>query len=213
MRYRHHHQSNGRAFAAGLIGIAAGSAVLFAARNMMRTNGRVAWEEKSGRNRYLRENTIVGRTITVNRPREEVYARWRDFTSFPNFMENVRSVTPLDETRSRWVIKGPAGSLVEFITKITEDRPNELIAWESEEDAQVRNSGRVVFRDAPGGRGTEIEAIISYQPPAGAVGRMAAKLFQREPGVQMRRELRRFKQRMETGEIATASTGGAAFQS
>ena len=215
MYRRHVRRSNGRALAAGVLGVVAGAAVLFAARNMMRSHRRIIEPEDAPRRTWRRkgrwrEGIFAGRTITVNRPREEVYARWRDFAIFPNFMENVRSVTPLDQTRSRWVVEGPAGSTVEFETKIVEDRPNELIAWESDENAQVRNSGRVSFRDAPGGRGTEIEAVIAYDPSGGAVGRVAAKLFQRGPGVQTRRELRRFKQLMETGEIATAASRPAA---
>jgi len=211
MHHRYHDHGNGRALAAGVLGIAAGAVFLMAARTMMRDKHiippedapRQAWRRRAG-GRW-REDAVVGRTITVNAPREEVYARWRDFSTFPNFMENVVSVTPLDQTRSRWVVEGPAGTTVEFETRITEDRPNELIAWESDEDSDVRNSGRVTFRDAPGGRGTQIEAVIAYDPPGGGVGRMAAKLFQKEPGVQVRRELRRFKQLMETGEIATAA--------
>ena len=216
MHRRHHRNRNGKALAAGVLGAAAGVAILMTARGMMRNGGLShpedappqAWRRRMGRGR--RERAVVGRTITINRPREEVYARWRDFSTFPNFMENVRSVTPLDQTRSRWVVEGPAGSTIEFETRITEDREGEAIAWESDENAEVRNSGRVTFRDAPGGRGTLVEAVISYEPPAGAVGRMVAKLFQREPGIQARRELRRFKQLMETGEIATAAAGPAA---
>ncbi len=216
MHHKHHRHGNGHALAAGLFGLAAGAIVLVAARNMMRGRSvtppedapRQTWRRGSGRR--WRERAVVGRAVTVNRPREEVYERWRDFSTFPAFMENVRSVTPLDRTRSRWVIEGPAGSTVEFETRITEDRQGELIAWESDEDADVRNSGRVTFRDAPGGRGTEVQAIIAYDPPAGTVGRMAAKIFQREPGMQARRDLLRFKQYMETGEVATAEAGPAA---
>ena len=90
------------------------------------------------------------------------------------------------------------------------DVPGEVIAWQSTEDAPVPNSGRVTFRDAPGGRGTQVELRIAYDPPGGAVGQMAAKLFQREPNIQARRELKRFKQLMEAGEIATAEPGPAA---
>ncbi|WEX09538.1 SRPBCC family protein [Chelativorans sp. AA-79] len=216
MTYRHQYRAGGRAFAAGMLGAAAGAVILVAARNMMKDRHplepedapRRAWRRHASRN--WREGAVVGRAITVNAPREEVYSRWRDFSTFPNFMENVISVTSLDQTRSRWVVEGPAGSTVEFETKIIEDRPGELIAWESDEDAEIRNSGRVTFRDAPGGRGTQIEAVISYDPPGGAVGRMAAKLFRKEPGIQAKRELRRFKQLMETGEIATAAAGPAA---
>jgi len=89
--------------------------------------------------------------------------------------------------------------------------PVSPISWRtSAPSPRSTRRGRVSFRDAPGGRGTEIEAVIAYDPSGGAVGRVAAKLFQRGPGVQTRRELRRFKQLMETGEIATAASRPAA---
>jgi uncharacterized membrane protein len=148
----------------------------------------------------------VSRTVTVNRPRQELYDFWRDFTSFPQFMDNIRSVEKLDAQRSRWVIEAPAGTSVEFVSRITEDQPGRLIAWESEEGADVRNSGRIDFLDAGPGRGTMVRATISYDPPAGAIGRAVAKVLQREPNVQARRDLRRFKQLMETGEITTSAS-------
>jgi uncharacterized membrane protein len=151
-----------------------------------------------------REHTVVGRTVTINKPRQEVYAYWRDFSRLPTFMDNVKRVERIDEKRSRWIIAAPGGREIEFISTITEDRPSELIAWESDEDAQVRNSGRVAFRDAPGDRGTVVEATILYDAPGGEIGRLIAKLFQREPNIQIRRDLKRFKQLMETGEIATS---------
>ncbi|MDP9414460.1 MAG: cyclase, partial [Pseudomonadota bacterium] len=76
----------------------------------------------------------------------------------------------------------------------------------SEEGADVRNSGRIDFLDAGPGRGTMVRATISYDPPAGAIGRAVAKVLQREPNVQARRDLRRFKQLMETGEITTSAS-------
>ena len=79
-----------------------------------------------------------------------------------------------------------------------------MIAWASTEGADIPNSGRIEFRDA-GDRGTIVTATIAYDPPAGIIGKVVAKLFQREPAIQARRDLRRFKQLMETGEIATAS--------
>jgi len=159
---------------------------------------------RSGAARGWRESTVIGRSVTINRPREELYAFWRDFTHLPEFMENVRSVEVLDDRRSRWRIAGPGEADVEFETMITDERPNELIAWSSAPGASVRNSGRIVFRDAPANRGTIVEATIAYDPPGGAIGRLAAKMMQREPAIQARRELKRFKQLMETGEIAVA---------
>jgi uncharacterized membrane protein len=147
---------------------------------------------------------LSGKTVTINRPRAELYAYWRDFARLPTFMDNVERVDILSPTKSHWVVKAPAGKTVEWDALVTEEREGELIAWRSDEGADVPNSGRIEFRDA-GDRGTIVTATIVYDPPAGVVGQLIAKMFQREPAIQARRDLRRFKQLMETGEVATSS--------
>lgn len=156
--------------------------------------------------RGRKADTLVERTVTINKPRQQLYEFWRDFENLPQFMDNILSVERLDDRRSRWTIKAPAGTKVEFVSRITEDVPGSRIAWESEEDADVRNSGQVEFVDAAPGRGTLVRATISYDPPGGAVGRLVAKVLQREPNVQARRDLRRFKQLMETGEVTSSAS-------
>ena len=150
-------------------------------------------------------DTLIGRTVTINRPRAELFAYWRDLTNLATFMDNVERVDMLDGRRSRWVVKAPGDTTVEWTAVITEEREGEVIAWASEEGADVPNSGRIDFRDAQGGRGTIVTATILYDPPAGIIGKVIAKMFQREPAIQARRDLRRFKQLMETGEIATGA--------
>ena len=147
-------------------------------------------------------SAISGRAVTINKPVAEVYARFRDFAALPTFMENVERIEVLDDRRSHWVVKAPGGRTVEWDALVTEERENALIAWASAEGADVPNSGRVEFRDA-GARGTVVTATIAYDPPGGIVGKIVAKMFQREPAIQARRDLRRFKQLLETGEIAT----------
>ena len=149
-------------------------------------------------------DTLLARVVTINRPRDELFAFWRDFRNLVRVMENVERIDILDENRSHWVVKAPGGTTVEWDATITEERPDELIAWSSDEGADVPNSGRVEFRDA-GTRGTVVTATILYDPPGGFIGKVIAKMFQREPAIQARRDLRRFKQLMETGEIATAA--------
>lgn len=148
------------------------------------------------------EDVLVERTVTINRPRQELYEFWRDFRNLARFMENIENVTVIDAIRSHWVVKAPAGSSVEWDSLVIEDIPGEIIEWRSAEDASVTNTGRIEFRDSTNGRGTLVTATIAYDPPAGALGKLFAKLFQREPRIQARRDLRRFKQLMETGEIA-----------
>ena len=156
-------------------------------------------------------DSVSARAVTINRPAAELYAYWRDFANLATFMDNVVAVRPIDATRSHWVVKAPGGKTVEWDARITDEHENELIGWTSEDGADVANSGRVEFRDA-GARGTVVTATILYDPPAGVVGKLIAKIFQREPAIQSRRDLRRFKQLMETGEIATASRTAAQLE-
>jgi uncharacterized membrane protein len=157
------------------------------------------WRRKTGRYK----EGLVGRTVSIDKPREEIFAAWRDFTRFPSFMENVERVEDLGDGRSRWTIKAPLGSTVELVTRISEEIPNDLIAWKSEPESQIQTQGRVQLFEVAPGRGTAVRLTMTYDPPAGLPGRAIAKVLQREPNVQARRDLRRFKQLIETGEVAT----------
>ena len=142
----------------------------------------------------------VERTETVKRPAEALYAYWRDFANLPRVMEHLESVTIESETRSRWKVKAPAGQSVEWEAEIINEIPNELIAWKSVDEAVVPNAGSVHFTPLPGGGGTEVRIVLEYQPPAGRLGALVARLFGEEPGAQMRDDLRRFKHLMESPE-------------
>jgi uncharacterized membrane protein len=145
----------------------------------------------------------TGKSIHVNRSPEEVYGFWRNFQNFPRFMFHLESVQVTGEKRSHWVAKAPAGTSVEWDAEIVQEIPNQLIAWRSLEGSTVTHSGQVRFERAPGGRGTIVRVAIEYRPPAGAIGAAIAKIFGREPGQQIREDLRRFKQLIEAGEILT----------
>lgn len=140
-------------------------------------------------------------SVTIKRPRQEVYDFWRDFARLPQFMQHLESVTVGEGTRSHWVAKGPAGTTIEWDAELIEDQPGELLAWRSVEGATVPNAGVVIFNDAPGDRGTEVWVEVRYEPPAGAAGVAVATLFGEAPGQQLRDDVRRFKQVMETGEV------------
>jgi uncharacterized membrane protein len=156
------------------------------------------------------DDVLVARSVTINRPRRELYEFWRDFRNLPIFMENIESVAVLDDARSHWRVKGPAESTVEWDSVVTEDVPGEVIAWTSVEGSSVPNAGRIEFKDSSNGRGTIVTATISYDPPASKLGVLVAKLLGREPKIQARRDLRRFKQLMETGEVPTSESPVAA---
>jgi uncharacterized membrane protein len=145
----------------------------------------------------------VEKVVTVNRSAEECYTFWRNLENLPRFMRHLESVEAIDERRSHWVAKAPAGTTVEWDAEITEDRPNQMLAWRTLEGSDIPNSGTVRFEPAPPGRGTILRVSMQYDPPAGQLGAAVAKLFGEEPQQQVADDLRRFKQLLETGEIPT----------
>ncbi len=160
------------------------------------------------------KDALVGKSVTIGSSRQELYERWRDFTRFPEFMENVERVVTHGDGTSTWRIKAPAGTSVELVTRITEDKAGETIAWASTPESQIETEGRVEFIEAPPGRGTMVRLTMRYDPPGGFPGRIVAKILQREPSIQARRDLRRFKQLVETGEVTTnASPSGRSSES
>jgi len=153
----------------------------------------------------------VTKSITVNREPGVLYPFWRNFENLPKFMFHLEEVHVLDERRSHWVVKAPAGRRVEWDAEIIEDRPNGYIAWQALPGADVPNSGVVRFEPGPAGRGTVVHVEIEYLPPGGAAGRLIAKLFGEEPGQQVAGDLRRFKQVMETGEVVLSEGSPQGF--
>ena len=143
----------------------------------------------------------VKKSVTINRPADELYSFWHDFRNLPAFMRHLESVQPVGNNRSHWKAKAPAGKTVEWDAEITEDRPNELIAWRSLEGADVPNSGLVRFTPATGGRGTQVSVEMTYDPPGGKVGVAIAKVFGEDPELQVQDDLRAFKQVVEIGEV------------
>jgi uncharacterized membrane protein len=145
----------------------------------------------------------VEKSITINRPPEELYSFWRSFDNLPRFMPNVESVSDLGGGQSHWVATTPGGKTVEWDAEIYNDIPNELIAWRSLPVSDLTNAGSVNFRPAPGGRGTNVKVTFNYNPPGGKPGALLAKLFGLEPGQIVEQNLRRLKQLFETGVIPT----------
>src|SRR6187402_2616945 len=142
----------------------------------------------------------VLRSITINCSPETVYRFWRDLENLPLFMGHLESVK-VENGRSTWRAKAPAGTSIEWQAEVTLDRPNEAIGWRSLEDALVPNRGVVRFKPAPGERGTEVLVELKYDPPGGVIGAAVAKLLGEEPSRQIAGDLRRLKQVLETGDV------------
>jgi uncharacterized membrane protein len=162
-------------------------------RNADRSNTKVALSGPRGIHVY--------ESVIINRPPNELFSFWRDFSNLPRFMEHLKDVKVLGPTRSVWTAKAPAGTSVKWEAEVINEIEGELIGWQSTENADVATAGSVRFVPAMGG-GTEIIVHLQYEPPAGRLGSMVASVFGEEPSQQIRSDLRRLKEILETGEVA-----------
>ncbi|MCC5634589.1 SRPBCC family protein [Nostoc sp. CHAB 5844] len=181
----------------GVLTALAGGGLIYQGLTKQSTIGQV--QEAVGMNKPIK----VEKTVTINKPADELYRFWHNFEQLPTFMKHLQSVKVYDAKRSHWIAKAPLGNNVEWDAEILEDRENEFISWASVEGADVDNSGFVRFKKAPGDRGTEVKVVLEYDIPGGGLSAAIAKLFGEEPEQQIGDDLRRFKMLMEAGEIAT----------
>lgn len=149
------------------------------------------------------QNYHARASFAINCSPEEAYRMWRNFENLPLFMRHLQSVRTDENGRSEWTAIGPMNTRVEWRAEITEERENELIAWQSTEDSELPNRGSVRFRRAPGNRGIIVIAEMQYEPPAGALGKAAAFMMGKDPEFTIREDLRRFKALLEAREIPT----------
>lgn len=138
-------------------------------------------------------------TVAIQRPADELYRYWRELSNLPRFMLYLREVKELEDGRSHWIAESPNGMHIEWDSEISDERPNEMIAWRALPDTPMGLSGSVHFEKAPRGQGTLVRLRLESSA-AGATGMRLLKAVTRET---LKRQLLRFKQLMETGEIAT----------
>jgi len=144
----------------------------------------------------------VERSIVIKRPREEVFAFWRDIKNLGEVMRHVERVESEDGLKSHWVVRTPLGRRLEWDAVIINEHPGELIAWESLPGAKVQNAGAVRFEPEPHGDGTVVTVKLEYKPPGGLLGRLAGYLLGEEPGREITEDLLALKKRLESGEPA-----------
>lgn len=144
----------------------------------------------------------IDASVTIDRPRQELYRIWRHLENLPVFMTHLVKVVELSDTRSRWVAQGPAGTVVTWDAKIIRDEENEVIAWSTYEGSGVDTAGSVHFEDSA--NGTRIRVRLRYDPPADLLGAFLARLLGNDPQRQIQHDLARFKQIMEVGSQIAA---------
>ena len=137
-------------------------------------------------------------SIEIRRSPAQVYAYWRQLKNLPKFMPHLKSVEETGPRTSHWVVRGPAGGSVSWDAEIINEHPGELIAWQTLPGAQVQSAGTVRFEALNDGRNTRVTVNLKYSPPARSLGALAARIFGQAPEQQLRSDLARFQQLLET---------------
>jgi len=160
-----------------------------------RNTGRRATEPhaslKSGEGEKLEQS------ITINRSPEEIYSFWRQLENLSRFMQHIKSVTQMGDGISHWVVQTSHGAKFEWDARLIEDKPGQMISWQSLDGADVDNAGSVWFTPAGDGQGTVVKVSMKYSPPGGKFAALMAKVFGDSAEEQMMEDLQRLKSLME----------------
>jgi uncharacterized membrane protein len=137
----------------------------------------------------------IQKTIYIDAPVEQVYGFWSNYENFPLFMSHVREVADLGDGRSHWKVSGPGGVPIEWNARLTQQTPNEVIAWRSEAGSMLENAG--IIRFTSDGSGTRVDLRFCYQPPAGGAGQAVIELLGSDPRAKLNEDLGRLKALLE----------------
>lgn len=113
-------------------------------------------------------NINIRTSVYVDKPRQEVYDFWRNLENLPLFMKHLNSVRSLGGKRSQWEARLPGNvGTISWNAEIVNEDPGKVIGWRSLAESEIDSAGKVEFMDSDDGKGTVIQAVISYMPPEG----------------------------------------------
>jgi len=104
----------------------------------------------------------VQESIRVDVPVRAAYNQWTQFEEFPEFMEGVDSIEQRSPAMTHWVTKF-GGAKREFDARITDQVPDERVAWSTVESSDIRQAGVVAF-DAVDDQHTDVSLTLDYDP-------------------------------------------------
>ena len=148
------------------------------------------------------ENAIEA-SVVIGRPSEEVFRFYRDFRNLPRFLGDVMAVEQVDPTAYRWTIQGPLGVRLAWTIRVTEERTNELIRYETVNLPLLTTYWDIYFTSGPRAGETEVREVM--KTPLGGLGRAALALIGKFPDKEVASNLNRLKELMETGRVTDTS--------
>jgi uncharacterized membrane protein len=124
------------------------------------------------------ENTIDA-SVTIRCPVDQVFRFYRDFENLPRFLGDVIAIEQIDPTTSLWTIRGPLGIRTNWTIRVTEERTNESIRYETVTSARLKTYWEIHFASGSEPGETEVREVM--KPPLGRLGRAALALIGKFP--------------------------------
>ncbi len=139
--------------------------------------------------------------MTIRRPVREVFAFYRNFANLPGFLGDVMAVEPVGPAESRWTIQGPLGVRLTSTMRVTQERTNEVIGYETRSLPGLRTHWEVHFANGRAAGETEVREVM--RTPLGRLGHRILALLGKPPTKEVPANLRRLKEVLETGRVTT----------
>jgi uncharacterized membrane protein len=146
--------------------------------------------------------------VTIGRPADALRTLWLDPDTQSRIWAHFAEVTTSDGRSAEWTARGPSGGEYRWRTQVAADEDD--VRWTSLDGADVPNTGKLIFRAAPGDRGTELHLEVRFDPPGGVLGEAVSKLFHIVPAEIVEHALYDFRALALTGEIPTTQPQPAA---
>jgi uncharacterized membrane protein len=144
------------------------------------------------------EGMKIEHAVTIARSPDEIYSFWRQLENLPRFMHHIKSVTQTGDGVSHWEVRTATGQEFEWDARLIEDKPGQMLSWQSLEGADIDNAGSVWFTPAANGLGTVVKVSMKYSPPGGKLGALLGKLFGDSAEREMAEDLLSLKKLLES---------------
>jgi uncharacterized membrane protein len=150
-----------------------------------------------------RDHNTIEASVTIQQPVARVFEFYRDFKNLPSFLGDVMTIEPINPATSRWTIQGPLGVRAHWTIRVTEERTNELIRYETVAPPGLRTYWEISFASRAEAGETTVREVM--KAPLGKLGRAALALIGKFPAEEVVSNLHRLKQVLETGRVTDTS--------
>ncbi len=154
----------------------------------------------NGENQMHSPAVNIRTCFIVRAPRKLAYNSWRNLERLPRFLKHIKKITVHDELHSHWILKTPGRMpSIEWNAEIIDQEENRELSWRSLPGSKIETAGKINFADTTGG--TEVTVLITYRPPAGYIGSMAAGFLNPSLKKMVEQDLANFKKYIEAKAI------------